>query len=175
MPMKYLILAALVMAACTDPPPVPATEEFFVAGHPFVQPVVQPTPPTPEPMVIPPPVVEASPVPEPVTPPPPAPIVVVEHPPEVVVPAPQPPARVCTQRYYLTLETRMHSVSLNPMKFIRNKMNATIVEIPTDMAGFNHAMVGEELDRSFDGYGLFFRGHIQAVETKVTNKRMVCE
>ena len=56
-----------------------------------------------------------------------------------------PPAVVapCTNRYYLVVETRMHSFSLSITKYIRNR---TTVELPVDETAYRNAYVGQELD-----------------------------
>ena len=80
----------------------------------------------------------------------------------------------CTNRYYLVVETRMHSFSLSITRYIRNRMNATTVKLPVDGTAYRNAYVGQELDSSFDGLGLALGGHVQEVRATVKSKYTDC-
>lgn len=95
-------------------------------------------------------------------------------------PTTPPPAAVtpttpaCVTRYYLVVETRMHSLSLSITKYIRNRMGATTVTLPVDEKAYFSTRVGQTLDSSFDGLGLALRGRVQEVRSTVKNKYTRC-
>lgn len=82
--------------------------------------------------------------------------------------------KVCIPSYTLTVETRMHSISLNPFKHIRNRMNGNVYTIPVDEFTYNNAYVGSVLDKSFDSMGLVMKGSWQSVKTTVIAKQKTC-
>lgn len=166
------LLVLLVLVGCTKEGNFPAPEPA-----PYTPEVPQVVAPEPDVRVETPPI-----MPTPVVPVPPAPVVapvalspeLVQVPTQAPAPAPEPIVRVCTPRYFLVVETRMHSVSLNPFRYMRNKMNATQIKVPTDERGYNEAVVGQELASQFDNLGLL-RGHVQEVRTIVVDKQTVCD
>ena len=91
----------------------------------------------------------------------------------VALPVPATPV-ACTPRFTITLETRMHSVSLNPFKHIRNHLNANVVTLPVDEKTYDSMRVGKVLDKEFDGMGLALRGSWQSVQTVVVDKQKTC-
>lgn len=83
--------------------------------------------------------------------------------------------KVCRPHYTLTLETRMHSISLDPLKHIRNKMNANVFTIPVDEVTYNSSKVGSVLDSNFDSMGFAMKGSWQSVKTVVVSKHKTCD
>lgn len=91
----------------------------------------------------------------------------------IELPAQATPA-ACVPRYMVTVETRMHSFSLDPFKHIRNHLNANTVTFPVDKKGYDEVHVGQVLEKQFDGMGFVMKGSWGSVQSVVVDKHQDC-